>query len=143
MGPKETASKKLLGKRVEAAVFAAGYSSPDEFARGIGLPRSTFFKLRQGTLDPRFSTILKIAKGLGLSLSALAGDSKEHNEPSDFSPQSLKHPPKKQKIKVTFTVSTDEPPEWLKMAIEQAEIGSRRSAKKHQKAQRKPLTNKA
>src|ERR1035437_539798 len=77
MGFKDADSKKRLGRRVEQAVTDAGYGSPDEFARGIGLPRSTFFKLRKGTLDPRFSTLMKIARGLGVSLSTLVGDSPE------------------------------------------------------------------
>jgi transcriptional regulator with XRE-family HTH domain len=126
MSSKDTALKRQLGKRVDAAVLAAGYGSADEFARGIGLPRSTFFKLRKGTLDPRFSTLMKIAKGLGVTLSALVGDERgptKSLQPS--TPPSVPIPPgKKPRIKMTLTILAEDPPQWLSQALENIETKS-------------------
>ena len=143
MGSKDADSRKLLGKRVEQAVSAAGYASPDEFARGIGLPRSTFFKLRRGTLDPRFSTLMKIARGLDLPISALVGDEREKNvlatderpepgaKPSQVVASGRPRIDRKSSVHVTLSIAADHAPAWLVEAMAQAKTQpkSKRSGK--------------
>lgn len=131
MASKDADSKKLLGKRVAQAVSAAGYGSPDEFARGIGLPRSTFFKLRHGTLDPRFSTLMKIARGLDLSLSALVGDERGKIRLASDGDQTAATQSglptartrslgaRKSPVQVTLSIEADEAPMWLVDALAQ------------------------
>ena len=57
-----------LGKRVRALRKKAGYSSYDSFAFDKDISRSQYFTYEKGT-DMRFSSIVKIAKANGLTLS--------------------------------------------------------------------------
>ena len=146
MGFKDADSKKRLGRRVEQAVTDAGYGSPDEFARGIGLPRSTFFKLRKGTLDPRFSTLMKIARGLGVSLSTLVGDSPEASLAGtsgsvrplgDAAEPPVRLVNRKAQVKVNFSITSDNAPAWLTQILAEAKTATAvRSSKKRKNPSR-------
>jgi DNA-binding XRE family transcriptional regulator len=59
-----------LGRTVRALRAKAGYSQ-ESFADAIGVHRTAMGNLERGNVDPRLSTIARIAKGLELSMSEL------------------------------------------------------------------------
>jgi transcriptional regulator with XRE-family HTH domain len=64
--------EQKLGKRVRAAREGAGMSQMDVVLKS-GMSLSHYQKIERGVLDPRISTICKIAKLFGVTLDDLAG----------------------------------------------------------------------
>ena len=64
--------EQKLGKRVRAAREAAGMSQMDVRDK-TGMSLSHYQKLERGVLDPRISTICKVAKLFSVSLDELVG----------------------------------------------------------------------
>lgn len=58
--------EQKLGKRVRKLRHAAGLSQLDMVARGFTL--SHYQKIERGVLDPRISTVIRIAKCFGVSV---------------------------------------------------------------------------
>jgi len=65
-----------IGRRIDFCIRRQGFRSHEEFAHAIGLPKSTLSRLMRGLIDPRVSTLDRIAAGLGMSLAEMlaAGD---------------------------------------------------------------------
>lgn len=89
-----------------------GYRSHEEFAYAIGLPKSTLSRLLRDMIDPRLSTLEKIAHGLGMQTSDLLAQSRtlESQEP-------LRAKPGRKRgtvlnVKVTIPAGGP-PPAWL------------------------------
>lgn len=61
--------ERKLGKRIRKFRHAAGLSQLDMVARGFSL--SHYQKIERGALDPRVSTVIRIAKCFGVSVGAL------------------------------------------------------------------------
>lgn len=59
-----------FGRTVRALREKAGYSQ-ESFADAAGVHRTAMGNLERGEVDPRLSTMVKVAKGLELSLSEL------------------------------------------------------------------------
>ena len=64
--------EEKLGKRVRAAREGAGMSQMDVVLKS-GMSLSHYQKIERGVLDPRISTIVKIAKLFGATLDELVG----------------------------------------------------------------------
>ncbi len=69
-----------IGRRIDFCIRRQGYRSHEEFAHAIGLPKSTLSRLMRGLIDPRVSTLDRIAAGLGMSLVEMlsAGELEAH-----------------------------------------------------------------
>ena len=66
-----------FGARLKALRDAEGLSQ-QELADRAGLPLGRVYKIEQGdAADPRWSTILKLAAGLGVSVAKFAGEPAE------------------------------------------------------------------
>jgi transcriptional regulator with XRE-family HTH domain len=57
-----------IGRRVDFCLRRQGFRSHEEFAHAIGFPKSTLSRLMRGKIDPRVSTLDRLAAGLGMSL---------------------------------------------------------------------------
>ena len=103
LGPKP--SREVLARiclEIEAGIRREGFRSHEEFAHAIALPKSTLSRLLSGDSDPRFSTLERIAFGLGMDLvDLLRPSSFEVREP----PRTSGHQFRKDPIVVDFRVA--------------------------------------
>lgn len=72
IGDRHTEFRQKLGQRVRAAREAAGFTQMDVLQQA-GVSLSHYQKIERGVLDPRFSTMIKLASFFGASLDSLAG----------------------------------------------------------------------
>lgn len=118
--------QKALAKRISEGIVRAGYSSKDQFARSIALPRMTLHKLLKGELDPRVSTLVKIADGLDLPLETLLAKKADPKTLADVGSGNamtdLQKPGRRKlkKVSVKITVTGEQLPGWLVEAFGQA-----------------------
>jgi len=131
MEPPKNSDQSKLANRIQDRILVAGYTSQDHFARSIALPRSTLYKLLKGDLDPRLSTLRKIADGLDFSLSELF-ESAVRNSSSLRATVDGLHPLHKsgrrgqKTLTVKVAISGDEIPDWL---VQACASGSKESPK--------------
>jgi transcriptional regulator with XRE-family HTH domain len=120
--------QQALAKRISDGILHAGYTSKDQFARSIALPRMTLHKLLKGELDPKVSTLLKIADGLDSTLEALLAQPESlrrvGKEIDGSALETLKKPGRRKlrTLSVKLTVSGEDLPGWLQEAFKQASI---------------------
>jgi ribosome-binding protein aMBF1 (putative translation factor) len=69
-------ARERLINRVIGARLARGWSQAD-LARELGVRRPVISRFESGTVDPRWSTIVKVFGALGLSLTASDGTSED------------------------------------------------------------------
>jgi transcriptional regulator with XRE-family HTH domain len=62
-----------FGARLKELRLAAGLTQ-EALARSTGISTSTVAKIEHRGIDPAWSTVVRLAKGLGVSLDALAID---------------------------------------------------------------------
>jgi transcriptional regulator with XRE-family HTH domain len=66
-----------LGKRIQAAIVLAGYTSVYDFwihcCEENGIARSTLNYIVAGQTDPKITTLKAIAESLGISITQLLG----------------------------------------------------------------------
>ena len=104
-----------LADRIAQAIRKAGFSSYEEFAHVVNLPKSTLSRVLSGKADPRLSTLYRIAEGLEVSLvSLLDGD-----EGKDI-PRRRPGRPSSQAITLTISVPPGTRAEdWFRLAAEE------------------------
>lgn len=120
--------QQTLAMRISEGIVRAGYSSKDHFARSIALPRMTLHKLLKGELDPRISTLIKIADGLDSSLEDLLAKQRGGSPRTSAEGEAgtamtdLQKPGRRKlkKVSVKITVSGENLPSWLVEGFSQA-----------------------
>lgn len=113
MGSVSSKFQELLAARIGQGILDMGYSGQDNFARSIGVPRATVHRLLKANLDPRLSTLEKVAEGLDIPLATLLNTSKtetslqQQPERSNKSPKSLHTKGRRpnQEISAVLTIS--------------------------------------
>ena len=58
----------MPGRLVERQILLAGYKTVEIFAHENSIAKSTLSQIINGTRDPRFTTLLKIAKALEITV---------------------------------------------------------------------------
>jgi transcriptional regulator with XRE-family HTH domain len=71
-----------LNKRVRELREAAGLTQ-ESLARAADVSVSTVVKLERGAIDPAWSTVLRLAKGLGVAVGELADGGEGPDRPGD------------------------------------------------------------
>lgn len=103
-----------IGRRVDFCLRRQGYRSHEEFAHAIGFPKSTLSRLMRGMIDPRVSTLDRLAAGLGMSLvEMLSAGGFEAQEPSRTP---IRRAPKQPtEVHMSLTLPLDgELPAWIR-----------------------------
>lgn len=130
MGHKHKTWQEVLASRIREGILKAGYTSQEQFARSIALPRMTLYKLLKGEVDPRFSTVVKIADGLDFTLSELLANhtpgASQTNSGRSLSSKPGRRP--KKTVTISLTVSSDEIPDWLNAALLAAQPAGSKSS---------------
>lgn len=65
---------QILGERIRHYIRESNFENVEHFAKENSIPKSTLSELLNGKNDPKFSTLKKIATGLGISLHELLSD---------------------------------------------------------------------
>lgn len=60
-----------LGQAIKRQIEAKGYPTVEGFAHEHAIPKGTLSKIVNGKVDAKYSTLLRIAQGLGISVSEL------------------------------------------------------------------------
>lgn len=77
MKPKGTTKflkiQQKVGKRVEDLIASRGYPSLENFALSNGFHKATVHQVVKGVVDPRLSTLIRLAEALEVPLERLVG----------------------------------------------------------------------
>ncbi len=72
---------KEFGDRLKALIFEQGYQTVEQFAHENAIPKGSLSKILNGKVDPKLSTLVKLATALGVSNSQLL-DFHSRNQPA-------------------------------------------------------------
>lgn len=101
-----------------------GYRSHEEFAYAIGLPKSTLSRLLRDMIDPRLSTLEKIAHGLGMQTSDLLAQSRTLESQEPLRPKPGRKRGTVLNVNITIPAGSP-PPTWLEDLKSDSKAASR------------------
>lgn len=108
----------LVAASIARAIENAGFRTQDEFARVIGMDRSTLRRVLSGKYDPKLSTLQRIADGLEMPLDDLL-KTDASQAISSLQRKGRKPVEKPHVVQIQITLAPGEQlPEWIKDCIE-------------------------
>ncbi len=71
MEPKDLNGLNEFGERLKGLIFEQGYQTVEQFAHENSIPKGSLSKILNGKVDPKLSTLERLAKALDISAGQL------------------------------------------------------------------------